>query len=325
MTNGEWKLSEHILISTTIRHLYRSKQLTTVLSRLGHCEPCDFSLELETALAKALDEASTSLTPQIVTGPGNKVFYLEWDNLNKILSNIHGSNVINSTGGIMIQEVKPRFVKKTNERTLPLFKQDLARSLKVDEPEILPSVHLHKKKGPKFPERFSTTHPIENAKEYEKCLQEYKVWSVTLMLGSGAWNKNVPAFGRFVSATGKVRPRKSTIDYFTRIIQPFTDCATAKELLRQSEEATKEAGQDYVLNTFDLGGCMKVFPMIWVDPKLYEKHIVLAGAFHTGMNYINQLTGRKMKGSGYAEILIEAGLVTSVTLQRQPYTSHTTL
>ena len=238
---------------------------------------------------------------------------------------MHGSNVINSMGGIMIQGVKPRFGKKTNERTLPLFKRDSARSLKVDEPEILPSVHLHKKKGPRFPERFSTTHPIENAKEYEKCLQEYKVWSVTRMLGSGAWNKNVPAFGRFVSATGKVRPRKSTIDYFTPIIQPFSDCATAKELLRQSEEATKEAGQDYVLNTFDLGGCMKVFPMIWVDPKRYEKHIVLAGAFHTGMNYINQLTGRKMKGSGYAEILIEAGIVTNATLQRQPYTSHTTL
>ena len=43
------------------------------------------------------------------------------------------------------------------------------------------------------------------------------------------------------------------------------------------------------------------------------------------MKYINQLTGHKMKGSGYAEILIEAGLVTNGTLQRQPYTSHTTL
>ena len=135
------------------------------------------------------------------------------------------------------------------------------------------------------------------------------------MLGSGAQTKNVSAFGGFVSATGKVPPRKSTIDYFTPINQPFTDCATAKELLRQSEEATKEVGQAYVLNTFDLGGCMKVLPMIWVDPKQYEKHIVLAGAFHTGMNYINQLTGHKMKGSGYAEILIEAGLVTSGTLQ----------
>ena len=93
-------------MSTTIRHLYHSKQLTTTLCRLGHCESYDFSLELETALAKAIDESSTLLTPQIVQGEGNKVFHLEWDNFNKIMSNMHGSNVINSTGGIMIQELK---------------------------------------------------------------------------------------------------------------------------------------------------------------------------------------------------------------------------
>lgn len=102
-------MSKHILLCTTVRHLYRSKQLTTILSRLGHCETYDFGLEIETALAKALDEVSTTLTPQIVTGEGNEVFHLEWDNLNKITTNIHGSNVVNSTGGIMIQEVKPGF------------------------------------------------------------------------------------------------------------------------------------------------------------------------------------------------------------------------
>ena len=59
-------MSKHILLCTTVRHLYRSKQLTTILSRLGHCEPYDFGLEIETALAKALDEVSTTLTPQIV-------------------------------------------------------------------------------------------------------------------------------------------------------------------------------------------------------------------------------------------------------------------
>lgn len=102
-------MPKHILHCTTIRHLYRSRQLTTILSRLGHCETYDFGLELETALAKALDEVSTSLTPQIITGEGNNVFHLEWDNMNKIMTNIHGSNVVNSTGGIMIQEVKPGF------------------------------------------------------------------------------------------------------------------------------------------------------------------------------------------------------------------------
>ena len=92
-----------------MRHLYRSRQLTTILNRLGHCESYDFRLELETALANALDDVLTSLTPQIITCEGNNVFHLEWDNLNKITTNIHGSNVVNSTGGIMIREVKSGF------------------------------------------------------------------------------------------------------------------------------------------------------------------------------------------------------------------------
>ena len=66
-------------------------------------------LELETALAHATDEISTSFTPQTISGIGNEVFHVEWDNLNKITTSIHGSNVVNSIGGIMIPEIKPGF------------------------------------------------------------------------------------------------------------------------------------------------------------------------------------------------------------------------
>ena len=143
VTRGEWKLSKHILLRTTVRHLYRSKQLTTIRSRLGDCETYDFSLEPETALAKALDEVSTSLTPQIITGESNEVFHLEWDNMNKITTNIHGSNVVNSTGGIMIQEVKPGFGVSNKDRTLPIYKRSTTRSLKVDTPETLAPIHIY--------------------------------------------------------------------------------------------------------------------------------------------------------------------------------------
>ena len=98
-------MPKHILLCTAVRHLYRSKQLTNILSRLGHCETYDFGLELETSLARALDEVSTSLTPQIITGEGNDVFHLEWDNLNKITTNIHGSNIVKSTGGILVSNL----------------------------------------------------------------------------------------------------------------------------------------------------------------------------------------------------------------------------
>ena len=40
-------------------------------------------------------------------------------------------------------------------------------------------------------------------------------------------------------------------------------------------------------------------------------HVVTPGAFHTGMNYMGMVTSHKCSGSGFTEILIEAGLVTS--------------
>ena len=67
-----------------------------------------------------------------------------------------------------------------------------------------------------------------------------------------------------------------------------------------------EVGQGYVLNTFDLGGCMKALPLIWKFPEEYKKHVVTPGPFNTGM-----VTEHKCLGSGYSEILIEAQLVTS--------------
>ena len=68
VSQGRWKLSKHILVCVTIRHLYRSKLLITILNRLCHCESYSFGLELKTAMAKAIDQANTYLTPQIVTG-----------------------------------------------------------------------------------------------------------------------------------------------------------------------------------------------------------------------------------------------------------------
>ena len=97
--------------------------MTQIFNRLGHSESYSFGLEIETALAEALDEVSTYLTPHIVVGEGNAVFHSEWDNLNKITTNLTGSNVVNSTAGIMLQEVKPG-VKPQNSRTLPELERD---------------------------------------------------------------------------------------------------------------------------------------------------------------------------------------------------------
>lgn len=311
MTKGKWKLSKHILVCITIQHLYRSRQLITILSRLGHCETYDFSLELETELAKALDEVSTSLTPRLITGEGNSAFHLEWDNMNKIMTNICSSNVVNSTGGIMIKAVKPEFDSTIKGRTLPLYKQSNTRSLKVGTPKTLASVNIYSRVGTKFPKGAVFTLPTINTEVYSKSIQEYRVWLLTPVVGSSGEKQLAHGFGGFVSATGIKPSRKSTIDYFTPINQPFTEYSAIKELLKQSEEATMELGQEYILNIFDLGGCIKALPLIWKFPDEYKKHVVTHGPFHTTINYMGMVTGHKCRGSGYSEILIEAELVTT--------------
>ena len=147
VTNGEWKLPKHILLCMTLRHLYRSRQLVTLLNRLGHCENYLFSVELETAVAAALDQTSSILTPRIVKSPENVVFHSEWDNFNQLLTGLHGRPAFNTAAGIMLQEaersertqthINPISVSRTRERTL-----------KLNSPPPLPPFHISNRKGP---------------------------------------------------------------------------------------------------------------------------------------------------------------------------------
>ena len=59
---------------------------------------------------------------------------------------------------------------------------------------------------------------------------------------------------------------------------------------------------------------MKAYPLLWNNPKRYEKHIVLIGTFHLVCAYL-KMVGKKMDGSGLSDILLEAGLIASGSLQ----------
>ena len=194
-----------------------------------------------------------------------------------------------------------------------MIDKSLQRSLKVDTPATLPPLTFNHV-GPKFPEGCTFTIPAEVEAEYATKVQEYCLWIFARYVASGGI-QTVPALGGFTSVTGSSPPRKSTIEYFTPIHQPITDSSVVRELLKRSEDATAEVGQKWVINTFDLGVCMKALPIIWRWPNEFAKHVTLSGPFHTSMNYIGMLTNHKMLGSGYKEILFEAQLVTSGSMK----------
>ena len=283
-----------------------------IINRLGHCESYNFCLEFEIALDASLANNSTHITPNILVGERNSVFHVEWDNLNEMLTNIHSNSIVNSTGGIMIQEVKSDYVADKTPSSKESNQQTSRLDLLLDSnTEDLQPVHIATRKDPSFPKEASFFPPVANDVEYDLALKRYRTWILARILGGGEHEQSVPGFSGFTSATGIKPERKSTIKYFVPIDHPFTSYATIRELLKRSELATNKVGQKYVLSTFDLGGCMKALLLIWHNPDLYHNHVVSPGSFHTVMNYLGVLTNRKCSGSGYAEILVESGLVTN--------------
>ena len=108
--------------------------------------------------------------------------------------------------------------------------------------------------------------------------------------------------------------RRTAIDYYRVIHHPITDYKTVQQCLLYAREATKEVGQKYTITTFDLGVCMKAYPIIFNHPERFKKHIVLIGTFHLTMAYFKML-GKKLEGSGIEDIILEAGLSRSESIQ----------
>jgi len=137
------------------------------------------------------------------------------------------------------------------------------------------------------------------------------IWIMIRMMTEG--NQQVPGWAGFISETGLAPAKLTTIDYYPVINHPITEYKTVQECLCVAEEATKEVGQTHVVTTFDTGVCMKAYPLTWNAPEKYENHIILTGTFHLVCAYMRVL-GKKMAGSGLADVLMEVGLISAGSL-----------
>jgi hypothetical protein len=112
------------------------------------------------------------------------------------------------------------------------------------------------------------------------------LWVMTRYFSSYL-EQELPELAGFWSVLGDEPPRLKIIDYYPVINQPITDNKAVQECLRYSEQGAKEVGQKYVVTTFDLGVCMKAYPIIWNQPNKFEDHIIMIGIFHTVCVYFN--------------------------------------
>ena len=104
VTNGKRKMPKHLLLAESLRHLFRSEELNSLIFRHGHCESYSFILELETAIANSQQLSSLILAPTIVCNP-DFVFRCCWDNFDVIEETYSGSGTTHSAHGLQLQEI----------------------------------------------------------------------------------------------------------------------------------------------------------------------------------------------------------------------------
>ena len=241
-TRGQWKLHKHILVCMTLRHLFRSAQLNTLMNRLGHAESYSFSLELETALAVALDEASSLLTPQIIINSTSGVFHSDFDDFDQFVNDLSGSGSVHTTHGIMLQVVPyGPSGDKVHANMLPSVPKRKSRSLNPGghSSDILPPCYVSQRESP----RMNIVHLSIPGTEGVILQSEEmsRTWIILRMLSSKD-GQMVPGWGGFVSETGIAPLRLITIDYYPIINHHITENSTVQECLRISKDLSDQVG-----------------------------------------------------------------------------------
>ena len=261
-----------------------------------------------------MDETSSLLTSQIVRQPtAPSIFHSEFDNFDQLVNTLTGAGSVHTAHGIMMQDI---LINDNEEHggsipemvTLP---RDKEKSVYHPVQEELPECFIGSRKSPSYPVVHCNFPGSEGSIELSKL--KNVLW-IFLRHDSSRQGQAVPGWSGFVSVTGQPPTKLTSIEYYPVINNPITEYKTVQECLLYAEKASMDVGQKYTVTTFDLGVCMKAYPIIWNHPQKYKNHIILIGTFHLICAYL-KMVGKKMAGSGLSDILLEAGLIGNGSLQ----------
>ncbi|XP_067659430.1 uncharacterized protein [Haliotis asinina] len=297
----------------TLHHLFRNAEHVTVMNKLGHVKNYSFLLEIETAVAVATQQTTSILPTTIVREPTcPSLFHSDYDNYDEFINELEGSGSVHRSHGTMMQEllVAEEEDPGGTQPVLVSIPRTRERTLKQSEAADLPECYIAKRRSPGYK---VINKAVDGGKEaYEKIVMKNMLW-LLIRPHAAKTSQSVPGWGGFVSLTGKTPLKLTTIEYYPIIPHPITDYKAVKECLSQAEKGTGEVGQQYVITTFDLGVCMKAYPLVWTNPNRYADHIIMIGTFHLACAYLKMI-GKKMAGTGLDDILLEAGLISSGSL-----------
>ena len=315
MSRGEWKMPKHVLLEITLRHMTGSTELITLLNHFGHCQSYSQVMELETAICNQINTQEFLLPATISSMMNNVVLHFSWDNFDLSEETPSGAGTTHVAHGIVLQEKAGSTDRDLGREQLPQEpgKGNKDRSIHYEDKD-LPPCFIRSKIEPNIrAEHVSVRTPVS----FHESKESDFAWTMARLYKSD--EQSVPGWAGWLSLTGKSEYvgacAQSTVDYMVPIHRSITDNATVQQILRLSKQATKEMEQKITIITFDLAVVMKAYSIMWQNPEEYSGVLVRIGVFHTICSYLGVI-GKMIAGTGFEDIVIEAGVCASGSIDQ---------
>lgn len=164
----------------------------------------------------------------------------------------------------------------------------------------------------KRPMLVETLSPLENLLKLATCDSKivfekiHFAWIIAHHLSI----PKVPMWVGFNSLMFKDNSKVQTVSYLTTINESPTNPAVVRETMVRSQKAAAELGEEYIEVTYDLGIAKIAFQIQSSEKPRFDNLFIHMGGFHTMSSFFKAI-GKFIDGSGICEVLVDAGLLAS--------------
>ena len=319
-THAKVKTPKHCSLALSVRHWTRSKQIITVLNRLGHFASYDEVEIMDTAFA---DEIIASIDRDEVVVPSNimqGVFtQVAADNLNLIEETIDGQNTTHATSIVLLQ--RNQFGPKNKRLTVA---DHLTRKRALEK---LPSTVFEKHETKNFGKHPDVKMFVEKVKDdwyKDHCMSSAwntdMLWAFTRLCPTKIFTatispstQQVPNWGGFQAKVTSSISSLTNIGYCPLIRASPTEYLTVYTVLRTVSKMMRSLKQETSVITFDLAIYTKAKEIQWKYNNEFKNTVIRLGGFHIVLNYL-AVIGKMICNSGIEDLMIESGILGTNTV-----------
>eukprot|EP00058_Branchiostoma_floridae_P009808 XP_002595296.1 hypothetical protein BRAFLDRAFT_128105 [Branchiostoma floridae] len=322
---GRIKTPKHTCLGLTVRHLTRSKQLLTILNRMGHCASYDEIEVVDTSLATeciAKADIYGVVVPSNIK-PGTFV-QAAADNNDLSEETLDGKNTTHATTLVLFQ--RGTYGPAPRSQTLgdhSVKKKSLTSSCAT---EILdfsacgkrPAVTTFLNKVGELIGRQEDHDSICTTAMVDMewvLMRMLPTKLVDVSLHQNRPDQSIPGWSGFhaaVTSTFSPHMLSTVIGYCPMIQGSPTEYSTVYTVMKQVQAMMKHLDQEDSVITFDLAIYSMAKEIQWRLPEEFSDTVIRLGGFHIALNYLS-LLGKQYKGSGLDDLLLESGVYGSNT------------